>query len=52
MAKEEDIIGTAVFLCSDASSYITGQNIIMMGAYSNDMLYLIIINSVWLNIKL
>ena len=34
MAKEEDIIGAAVFLCSDSSSYITGQNIIIDGSFT------------------
>ncbi len=34
MAKTKDIIGTAIFLSSDASSYITGQNIIVDGGFT------------------
>jgi enoyl-[acyl-carrier-protein] reductase (NADH) len=34
MCKEEDIIGTILFLSSDMSKYITGQNIIIDGGYS------------------
>ena len=34
MCKEDDIIGTVLFLSSNLSNYITGQNIIIDGGYS------------------
>lgn len=34
MAKEEDFIGATIFLASDLSRYITGQNIIVDGGFS------------------
>lgn len=34
MCKEDYIIGTVLFLSSDLSNYITGQNIIIDGGYS------------------
>ena len=33
--KPEDIQGAAIFLCSDASNYITGSTIIIDGGYLN-----------------
>jgi len=34
MASEEDIVGAVAFLLSDASAYITGQNITVDGGFS------------------
>lgn len=34
MAREEDFIGAAIFLASDLSRYVTGQNIIVDGGFS------------------
>ena len=34
MATEEDIVNTIIYLSSDLSSYVTGQNIIVDGGYS------------------
>ncbi len=35
MAKEEDFMGIIAYLASDASSYVTGQNIIIDGGWGN-----------------
>ena len=34
MAKEDDLIGPIIFLASDMSKYITGQNIFVDGGFS------------------
>lgn len=34
MGTPEDIIGTLVFLCSDLSAWVTGQNIVVDGGYT------------------
>jgi NAD(P)-dependent dehydrogenase (short-subunit alcohol dehydrogenase family) len=34
MASEQDIVGAIVFLLSDASAYVTGQNLIVDGGFS------------------
>ena len=34
MGSESDIVGAVVYLLSDASSYVTGQNIVVDGGYS------------------
>ena len=34
MGSENDIFGAIVYLLSDASSYVTGQNIVVDGGYS------------------
>jgi NAD(P)-dependent dehydrogenase (short-subunit alcohol dehydrogenase family) len=35
MGSENDIVGAIVYLLSDASSYVTGQNILVDGGYSS-----------------
>jgi len=35
MGTEEDIVNTVIFLASNLSSYVTGQNLIIDGGYSN-----------------
>ena len=35
MCREKDIVNAIIYLSSDLSSYITGQNLIIDGGYSN-----------------
>ena len=35
MLKEEDLMGIFAYLASDASSYVTGQNIVVDGGWGN-----------------
>ena len=35
MAQEEDLMGIVAYLASDASSYVTGQNILVDGGWGN-----------------
>ena len=34
MAKPEELCGAIIWLCSDSASYVTGEDIILDGAYS------------------
>ena len=34
MGEPQDLDGVVVFLCSDASSYLVGQSIVIDGAYT------------------
>ena len=35
MGREEDIVNAIIYISSDLSSYVTGQNLIVDGGYSN-----------------
>jgi len=34
MARAEDLAGTLVYLCSAASDYVTGQNVLVDGGFT------------------
>ena len=35
MGKEDDIVNAIIYLSSNLSSYVTGQNLVVDGGYTN-----------------